>query len=387
MSLLRIGSGLSFDISAARAAAEAADDATAGWGDVVPNLVVTFLTQEHAEFAEDVAGFLGERFPGAAVIGCTAQGVIASGREIEEGPALSLFAGFLPDTSVIPFGLRFVEDPDGAGYVGWPDVLMPDATILLLSDPFSFPSAHFLQEMNETRPGTLVVGGIATGGHRPNETRLFYGGKVFDEGAVAVAISGRVRVRTLVSQGCRPVGRAATITRADRNILFELGGRRALDVFAELWSRADPQTRLLLQTGPQIGRVIDEYKTDFERGDFLVRPLAGADRENGSIVVSDVLEIGETVQFHVRDPDAADEDLRTLLATMPFTAQGVLMFSCNGRGTNLFYEPGHDAAAVQKVLNVPCAGFFCGGEIGPVGGRNFLHGMTASMAVFEDTAS
>ncbi|MCA1830844.1 MAG: FIST C-terminal domain-containing protein, partial [Actinobacteria bacterium] len=333
MTTLRIGAGLSTDIHASRAAAEAADEATERFGLEQPNLVMTFLSQEHADFAEDVAGFLGERFPAAAVIGCTGDGVIAGSRELEEGPALSIFAAFLPDTQVRPFGLQFVETGDGvAEYVGWPDQLSPDGSLLLLADPFSFPSAHLLAHLNDERPGTLVVGGIATGARSPGDTRLFYGGKVFTEGAVAVAISGRVRVQTLVSQGCRPVGSPSTVTRADRNVVFELGGRRALDVFADLWSKADAKTRALLQSGPQIGRVIDEYKPEYEPGDFLVRPLVGSEREIGALVVGDLMEVGQTVQFHVRDPAAADDDLRLLLQGLPTHPGGALLFSCVGRG-------------------------------------------------------
>jgi small ligand-binding sensory domain FIST len=385
---MRIGAGLSTDIHAPRAAAEAADEATEGFRDDVPNLVMTFLSQEHAEFAEDVAGFLGERFPAAAVIGCTGDGIIGGRRELEDGPALSIFAAFLPDTIVQPFGLQFVEIDDGFGdYVGWPDQLSPDGCLLLLSDPFSFPTGHLLGKMNDERPGTLVIGGVATGGRRQGDTRLFYGGKVFTEGAVAVSIAGRVRVRTLVSQGCRPVGSPATVTRADRNIVFELGGKPALDVFADLWARSDARTRALLQTGPQIGRVIDEYKTDYDRGDFLVRPLMGSDRDTGALVVGDMMEVGQTVQFHVRDPEAADEDLRMLLEGLPVSAGGALLFSCNGRGSNLFEQPNHDASLVSQLLAAPVAGFFCNGEIGPVGGRNFLHGMTASLALFVDSAA
>lgn len=386
MASIRTGAGLSTEISAARAVAEASQEATRTLEGEDPNLVVALISFEHRDFAEDVAAFLGERFPAAAVIGCTAEGIIGGPYEHEHGPAVSVFTAFLPDTAVIPFGLQFVETGDAEHeYRGWPDNLSPDSQLLLLCDRFSFPAAHFLDEMNETRPGTLVIGGVATGGSKPGDTRLFYGGRVFEEGAVAVGVSGRVRVRTLVSQGCRPIGEPVTVTRADRHVIFELAGKRPLDLISETWTRASQRDRALMQEGLQIGRVVDEYKTELERGDFLIRPVVGGDSVSGVIAVGDVVEVGETIQLHVRDPETAHEDLMAMVEGIDVRPSGALLFTCNGRGSNLFTEPNHDAGLLFKGLGVPLAGMFCAGELGPVGGRNFMHGQTASVALFVDT--
>ena len=185
-----------------------------------------------------------------------------------------------------------------------------------------------------------------------------------------------------MSQGCRPLGRAFVVTRAERNMIYELAGRPALDRVQELYQEADEDDRRLLQQGIHVGRVIDEHKPDFQRGDFLVRNVLGADKESGAIAVGDVVDVGSTVQFHVRDAATADEDLRSLLAGE--CAEAALLFTCNGRGTRLFGTPDHDAEIVSDALGgVPLSGFFAAGELGPVGGRNFLHGFTASLALFE----
>lgn len=381
------GAGLSTEISAARATIEAADEATAGFGPEIPNFVAAFVSADHGDFADEVASTLAERFPGAAIIGCTAEGVVGKSRELEGVPAVSVLAAFLPDTRVQPFGVRFLEGADGEyTYTGWPSDLAPDATVLLLCDRFSFPAAHLLQMLNQERPGTIVSGGIASGGTGPGDTRLILGGHTFTEGAVAIAVSGRMRVQALVSQGCRPIGDAATITRADRNIIFEIAGQRPVDRIRDIWTRSDARDRTLMQEGLQIGRVVDEYKADFDRGDFLIRPVVGADAETGVVAVGDLMNVGETVQFHVRDPDTADEDLRHTLEGIDARAAGALLFTCNGRGMNLFQQPDHDAKLISEGLGAPLAGLFCAGELGPVGGRNFLHGQTASLALFVDTA-
>lgn len=379
------GAGASTDIDALGAVAEAAAEATTEFGFEPPNLVLALISSDHRDGAEDVAAFLGERFPGAAVIGCTADGVIGGGVEFEHGPAVAVFAAFLPDTVVSPFGLRFLEDAAGDPvYEGWPQHLPPDSTLVVLSDRHSFPSGHLLEMLNQTRPGTLVAGGIATGGEQAGDTRLFYGGKVFTEGAVGVAVSGRFRVKTLVAQGCRPIGDPATVTRADRNMIFEIAGESPIERIRRIWSKADPRERSLMQAGLKIGRVVDEYKNEFGPGDFLIRPVTGADAEGGFIAVGDVVEIGQTVQFHIQDPETADTDLTAALQSV-HDASGALLFTCNGRGTNLFPEPHHDAMSVRRWLDVPTVGMFCAGEMGPVGGRNFLHGLSASLALFCDS--
>jgi small ligand-binding sensory domain FIST len=153
-----------------------------------------------------------------------------------------------------------------------------------------------------------------------------------------------------------------------------------------MWTKGSPRDRALLANGPLfMGIVTDEYKTDFKPGDFLVRNVVGANPEEGWVAVGDVVEAGTTVQFHVRDPESADEDLRDMLARVQRAAAGALLFTCNGRGTNMFDEPNHDAAAIYKGLHeVPLAGFFANGELGPVGYQNFMHSQTASLALFVD---
>jgi small ligand-binding sensory domain FIST len=208
---------------------------------------------------------------------------------------------------------------------------------------------------------------------------------VHDGGAVGVALVGPVEVRAVVSQGCRPVGSPFAVTSGQGNVVHELGGRPAVDRLRQMLAALDPREHELLRGGGlQVGQVIDEHKASFDRGDFLVRGLLGADPETGSIAVADSVEVGQTLQFHVRDAASAHEDLELLLAPVTgWEARGVLLFSCNGRGRQFFGEPDHDAARVAAATGeAPMAGFFAQGELGPVGGRNFLHTFTASMAVF-----
>jgi small ligand-binding sensory domain FIST len=357
-----------------------------------PDLAVLFATHHHAtEFASLPAracDLLGTE----QLVGCAAEAVAGVGREVEDRPAISLWLATFPGGAVRPMHLRFERTPEGGVFAGWPnDLPQPwpaSSSLLLIGEPFTFPADVLLERLNEDHPETTVFGGMASGGAGPGHNRLFLGRHALAEGAAAVLISG-VRVRTIVSQGCRPIGKPFVVTKAEQNIVHELGGKPALARFEEVYKELATRERELVSGGLHLGRVVNEYQDKFEQGDFLVRNVVGGDRDSGAIAIGDWVRPGQTVQFHVRDAETADGELRYLLSrvkggeTRPLAA---LLFTCNGRGTRMFPEPHHDAAAVQHALGeIPLAGFFAQGEIGPVGGKSFLHGLTASLALFEDS--
>ncbi len=234
----------------------------------------------------------------------------------------------------------------------------------------------------------ITRSGMASGGRRPGMNALLLGPRAVDHGAIGVLVQGPAIVRSVVSQGCRPIGKPLVITKAEDNFILELGGKPPALRLQELWQELAPDERQLLQQGLHVGRVINEYQGKFERGDFLIRNVMGLDRNNGALAVTDHIRVGQTVQFHVRDAASADEDLHALLQ-LDLRAHakpaGALLFTCNGRGTRLFDEPHHDARAIRAEAGaLPVAGFFAMGELGPVGGQNFIHGFTASVLLFEE---
>ncbi len=287
---------------------------------------------------------------------------------------------------------RTTSDDTGRGrpipvIVGWPDDLpFEPQALILLADPYSFAVDLLLRGLANEHPRLPVIGGMASAAHGPGGNRLILGETVFTDGAVGVLIGPGVTVSSVVSQGCRPIGRPLAVTRTEGNIIYELAGQPALQRLLQMAKEGMSERDIeLINQGLHMGIVIDEHKIDFARGDFLIRNVVGADRANGAIAIGDAVEVGTTVQFHVRDAEAADEELRELLADR--RADGVLLFTCNGRGTRLFTKPDHDAGVVGDLLGEPpVAGFFAAGELGPVGGRNFVHGFTASMALFEEPA-
>ena len=338
-----------------------------------PDLAVVFTSASHREAISEVADAIHQVLSPSALVGATAISVIGGPLEVEERPAVSLWAASqCPAQSV---RLEAVRGPDGWAVGGMP--VNAEGTLLVLPDPFTFPSDALLN----AGPETTVVGGLASAAGRPGGNRLILGRQVFDDGAVGVLLDPEVEVRTVVSQGCRPIGQPFTITKSEGNIVSEMGGRPAVDRLRETLLGLDDAERALVSKGLHIGIVIDEHKSEFDRGDFLIRGLIGADEDSGALAVGDSLEVGTTVQFQVRDAATADEDLRELMADA--SAASALVFTCNGRGTHLFEGPDHDAAVVFEALQrAPVAGMFCAGELGPIGGRNFLHGFTASVVLF-----
>jgi small ligand-binding sensory domain FIST len=359
-----------------------------------PDFALVFFTTHHLGSAAAISRSVREMLEPRHVLGCVGESVLGNDREIEGEPAISLWlARWSQRVEMESFHLCLERTSEGASLLGWPDSLVgatpTDTAVLLLGDPYTFPVDPFLTQMNENNPGVRVLGGMASGIRGPGECRLLLDGEVRDQGAVGVVLQGAIGLRSIVSQGCRPIGRHMVITKAEENIILELGGRPPLELLQELWQTLNDQERQLFQRGLHIGRVINEYRGDFQRGDFIVRNVLGLIRDTGAMAVGERMRVGQTVQFHVRDAETADEDLHALLQLDVNAHEkkpgAALVFSCNGRGTNLFPAPNHDAGAVRAEAGaIPLAGFFAQGELGPVGGQNFIHGFTASVALFEE---
>jgi small ligand-binding sensory domain FIST len=391
--MARFGDGLAVDADLSRAADRAARQALDRLGGRTPDFACVFVSGSDPE----TVGAAGEQAAAAtgaaAVIGCSAPGVLGSDGAVESASAVSVWCAVLPDVRVRTFHLEVMPADAGMAVVGMPERQADDVVAILLADPWSFPIDGFVERSNEALAGLPLVGGLASGLRGRGSTRLFLGPDALDRGAVGVLLGGPVGARTLVSQGCRPVGPAMTITAADGNVILELAGLPALRKLEEILGNLDPSEQALASSGLQIGIAMDEYAEEHEQGDFLVRGIAGADDERQGIVVGDLVKVGSTVRFQLRDAAAADEDLRASLerfrrSSSLDTVEGALLFSCNGRGAQLFTSADHDVVMVRDGLGVDgVAGFFAAGEIGPVGGRNHVHGLTASILAFGSGAA
>ena len=326
------------------------------------------------------------------VIGCSSQGLIAGAQEFEKDAGLCLGLYSLPgaDLKGLHFTQEQVEEANGPGYWRLETGLEPEQTNgwLAFIDPFHLNSEAWLNTWNEAFAPLPTLGGLASGDFAEQMTQVYLNGEVFEEGGVALSVGGDVRLAGVTSQGCTPIGETWTLTKVEQNVIREIGNRPAYEVLAETFNQLTQDEQRQARGNLFIGLVVNEYLDDFHRGDFLIRNLLSADPRSGCIAVGALPRQGQTIQFQRRSADAATEDMDELLGRAQTqldraSIYGGCLCSCNGRGQNLFGRPNHDAQMVQQRLGpLGLAGFFCNGEIGPVGERNFLHGFTASLALF-----
>jgi small ligand-binding sensory domain FIST len=356
------------------------------------DLALVFLSAHFTGQARLIAAELQAGLRPGVLLGCTAEGVIGRQAELEGQPAITLVAAHLPGVQIFPFVLEntdwratLLECAEFRRLVGAPD---DTCLFLLLGDPFSTPMDDMLEAFNNAYPGLPVIGGMASGALRAQGNALILNDLTNNVGVVGVALAGELDVDVVVSQGCRPIWRPFTISAAHRNEIYLLENRPPLDWIQDLIQELTEEDRLLLQNGLYVGRAINNDDDDIGRGDFLIRGIIGIDRESGAIAIGDTVQEGETIQFHLRDAFTAQEDLEMMLIPQAFRLppDGALLFSCNGRGTRLYDHPNGDINVIQKSLGgTPLAGFFCAGEIGPIGGKNFMHGQTASLVIFRSS--
>ena len=381
------GAGLSAGHDPLEAGRDAAGAAARSLGTAEPDLAVVFASGRHLAGPDALLAGVRSALRPRALIGCGAGGVLAESRELESGTAVAVWAADFGDAAAAtPFHASVEGDGEDAWLDGLPEIAAASGAIVL-SDPYSFPAEVALSEFQERAPGMPVLGGLASARAPGGGGALFCGEQVCASGAVGVTLHG-VEMLPCVSQGAAPFGREVTITAAEGNVIHELAGRPAIETVQRIIAELTPRERAIVAGGLLIGIVIDSGKPDYEQGDFLVRGVLGADPDTGSLVVGATVREGQIVRLQARDAESADADLRRALrlrteAMHGRPPAGALLFSCNGRGRAMFGTPDHDATVVDRELHgAPAAGFFAAGEIGPVGGRSFLHGFTATLAVF-----
>ena len=350
-----------------------------------PTLALAFVSTGYAPHLPEFQEVVAVHGHAAALCGCTGSGLIGTEREAELSEGFSLLFLHLPEARVraVPLSQADVETSSGDSF--WREKAgEPAAAWLALANPFRFDADTWLREWNSAYPNAPVLGGLA-GGPRGDEDVTVFGPTIgCASDALVIALDG-VRLEIVVSQGCRPIGEALPVTRADEQLLFELGSRPAYQVLEQAFNTLADAEKQHARGNLFAGIAVNEYKEQFGRGDFLVRNILGADPATGAVVVGALPRAGQTLQYQLRDAASADEELKSLLAPLAARDEkpiASLLFCCNGRGKNLFGSANHDARAVANQFGpLPSSGFFCNGEIGPVGGSNFLHGYTASMGL------
>jgi small ligand-binding sensory domain FIST len=372
----------------------------------MPDLGLIFISSSFTSEFPRLLPLIQEIWPIPHLVGCSGGGVVGMSpehtpAEVENAPALSLSVATLPGVSVQSFYLSGDDLPDlDSPPSDWIELVgvSPEAEpqFILMADPFSSSVNDLLQGLDFAYPEAVKVGGLASVDSFSRNSGLFCDHTLHSEGIVGVALCGDVVLDTIVAQGCRPIGHPYPVVEAERNILISLSDpdaddavRSPLDVLQDLFQTLSEEDRLLAQSSLFVGVAQDSFKSSLEHGDFLIRTLLGVDPKVGAIAVGDRLRPGQRIQFHLRDARTSAEDLKTLLqryqkqsAITASAPAGALLFSCMGRGEGLYGEPNFDSGLFFEHLGpIPLSGFFCGGEIGPIGKTTFLHGFTSVFGI------
>ncbi len=385
----KFSAGMSTTADAGLAVGEVVGTVLEQLGGVRPDLVLLFVSGAHTARMADFVSVVEETLDPGVLLAVSAVGVLGGGEEAEQGTAVSLWAG--QTGPVEPVRLEALDERPDSDVIGLPDEVVPGSTLLLLADPFSFPVDGLIEQLP---PDVAVVGGLASAASAPGGNRLWLGGSTrpnhalqtlsdgsFSDGAVGVLIPPGV-VNVTVSQGCRPVGSPWVVTAGEGNLIFELGGQLAVDRLQDVIAAMSAADRIAGSRGLHIGLVANDQQETYGPGDFLIRTVFGIEQESQAVAIGAAVEVGQLVQFQVRDPDSATADLERLLSELGGRPEGALVFTCNGRGTHLFAEPHHDAALVSEFVAGGVAGMFCAGELGPIGNRNAVHGFSAAIVTF-----
>lgn len=381
----RVGTGISTHGDARVGAIEAAHAAGRGLAGARADLAIVFAAGAHLAAPEATLEGVHEALRPPALIGCGAGGVLGCGAEHEGGTAVAVWAAALDDGRATTFHATAQQVDETIAVTGMED-LSGASGVVLLPDPFTFPTDALLHDLATRAPGVPIVGGVASAQTAEGATALFHGDRVAEGGAVGVRFDG-VDVMPCVSQGATPVGPEMTVTASEGNVIGELSDRPALDFIRETIEQLDVRERTLISGGLLIGVVVDGGQIAHQHGDYLVRGLLGADPVAGTLAVAAPVEVGQVLRLHARDAATADRDLhdqlRLRVEALGGAPAGALAFACHSRGREMFGIADHDAGLLADELRgAPSAGFFAAGEIGPVGGASFIHSFTASVALF-----
>ncbi len=364
-----------------------------------PDLGLVFISNTFTSEYPRLMPLLAERIKIKHLIGSSGVGIVGDGQELEDIPALTLMVGHLPNVGIQTFHLKDHQLPDlDASPDRWQELInvktedQPD--FVILGDSFSFPINDFLRGLDFAYPLAVKVGGMVSSSGMGASALFCDSGegkyKIYRDGLVGVAVWGDIAIDAVVAQGCRPIGKALQVSDCDRNIILSLEDQSPLLALQNIVNDLSEQDRDLAQHSLFVGVVMNEFQSTPRQGDFLIRNIIGVDPKSGAIAVADRIRPGQRIQLHLRDGKASAEDLEEALIRYetdydPEHACAALMFACVGRGERLYGKPSFDSSLFKEHMGkIPLSGFFCNGEIGPVGGTTFLHGYTSSFGIFRN---
>jgi len=340
-------------------------------------LGLIYITEPLAPDLETLLEQLRDRTGVREWIGTVGSGICCTGREIYDQPAAVVMLAELPENSyrLIPAGLDALAEMLTLNR-DW--IAAHEARFgIVHGDPRNNHVPQIIESLSlELDPGFLV-GGLSSAGSPDHQIQV--AGKCYENGLSGALFSAEIPVISGLTQGCTPIGSKHTVTRSQRNILVELDGRPALDVFSE--DIGEVLARDMSRVAGYIFAGLPVPGSD--TGDYLVRNLIGIDPTQKLVAIGDLVEEGDPVLFCRRDGDTAREDMLRMLRDLGKRVRGDIRggvyYTCLGRGRYQFGEHSEELQMIRDELgDFPLAGFFANGEIS----HNRLYGYTGVLTLF-----
>ena len=363
--------------------------------DSAPDLIIAFVSQRFTYELDDLPKLLLEEFPECVISGCNCESLMFDDKEIGTGFGISILAASGLSSNCVEIqhvDLEGCPGEDDSPAV-WRDFIGFDRKInqnfIVFADPFTANIDQLLKGIDYAY-GCSVTGGFASGAQFMGETVLYCDDEVKNNGVVILELGANLEIVPIVAQGCKPVGEDLEVTKCDNVLLEEVGGQPTLDYIRNLADVLSGRERELLQQSLFVGVEMDLIKADLNHGDYLIRNIRGINPDNGSLVVGEHLQQGQSVRFHIRDPESSQKELEEITEKLAIKlasrkCHGMLVFSCLGRVKEFYKEDSVDVKLIHRInKQAPLAGFFCSGEIGQVSGNTYIHGYTAtSVLIYE----
>ena len=340
-------------------------------------LGLLYLTDLLAPNLDKLLAYLRERTGVADWVGTVGSGICATAREIYDEPAAAIMLAKLPADSyrLLPAGIDALADmlTSNQNWIGAQSARFG----IVHGDPRYSHIPQVIESLAvELDPGFLV-GGLSSAGDE--QYHLQIAGQIYENGLSGVLLSSEVPVISGLTQGCTPLGNRHTITDCERNILIEIDGRPALDVFSE--DIGEVLARDLSRVAGYVFAGLPVPASD--TGDYLVRNLLGIDTERKLLALGDLVEKEDSIMFCRRDGDSAREDMLRMLKNLNRRANGSIRggvyYTCLGRGRNQFGDNSEELKMISDQLGeFPLVGFFANGEIS----HNLLYGYTGVLTLF-----
>lgn len=381
--MIHVGVGHSQDISTADAAEHATLMAMGNAGIAKADLAIVFATINYQTEYEQLHQAVQANSSCDELIGCSGMSVLTSGGEFEEEPAIAVMVLRSEQLSAVSFSAKGTESEVGEQIQeNIQSAVQDDSLLIIFPDIRAVNPAELVKQIGHDGTALPVVGAAVSGDATGAEMYHWKDAQATEGGATGVLLSGNFNTEIGVAQGCQPIGKPREVTKADGQIIFELDGEPALENFKgtlQLLTQED-----IRRSGGTVfvGIAMDDTNKNPTRGDFLIRNLIGINEEHAALAISEEVKTGQLVQFHLRNPAAAAEEIQAIVAQLAEKTREQspafgLYFNCLGRGKGLYGVTNHDINIIQDQFpGLPVIGFFGNSEFAPIGGHNFAHTYT-----------